>query len=105
MNMEVYQDGERLDLETISITRYENKVFQLGEKLNEIEIYISCVQETEVMNGFPERILDCNSYKIKLEKLNTKKRVGVYFKQNIEYVRRDDLEQNDLHIVICKHWR
>jgi hypothetical protein len=43
MNMEVYQDGERLDLENISITRYENKVFQLGEKLNEIELDYSSI--------------------------------------------------------------
>ena len=43
MNMEVYQDGERLDLENISITRYENKVFQLGEKLNEIELDYSFI--------------------------------------------------------------
>jgi len=35
--MEIYEDGIRLDLENISITRYENKVFQLGEKLNEFE--------------------------------------------------------------------
>lgn len=43
MNMEVYQDGERLDLENISITRYENKVFQLGEQLNEIELDYSSI--------------------------------------------------------------
>ena len=43
MNMEVYQDGERLDLENISITRYENKVFQLGEQLNEIELDFSSI--------------------------------------------------------------
>jgi hypothetical protein len=43
MNMEVYQDGEKLDLENISITRYENKVFQLGEKLNEIELDYSSI--------------------------------------------------------------
>jgi len=41
--MEVYQDGERLDLENISITRYENKVFQLGEQLNEIELDFSSI--------------------------------------------------------------
>jgi hypothetical protein len=43
MNMEVYQDGERLDLENISITRYENKVFQLGEQLNEMELDYSSI--------------------------------------------------------------
>ena len=43
MNMEVYQDGERLDLENISITRYENKVFQLAEQLNEIELDYSSI--------------------------------------------------------------
>ena len=43
MNIEVYQDGERLDLENISITRYENKVFQLGEQLNEIELDFSSI--------------------------------------------------------------
>ena len=43
MNIEVYQDGERLDLENISITRYENKVFQFGEQLNEIELDFSSI--------------------------------------------------------------
>ena len=69
--------------------------------MHAIGTVICSLNSSEVMNGFPERMLDCNGYKIELEKSDIKKRVGVYFRQNIEYIRRDDLEQKDLHIVIC----
>lgn len=45
MKLEVYKDGERLDFENISITRYENKVFQLGEQLQDMKIDFSSIHE------------------------------------------------------------
>jgi hypothetical protein len=45
MKLEIYKDGERLDFENISITRYENKVFQLGEKINDMTIDFSSIHE------------------------------------------------------------
>jgi hypothetical protein len=45
MKLEIYKDGERLDFENISITRYENKVFQLGEQLKDMTIDFSSIHE------------------------------------------------------------
>jgi hypothetical protein len=43
--MEIYKDGERLDLENVSITRYENKIFELGEKFYKTELDFSSIKE------------------------------------------------------------
>lgn len=45
MKIEIYENNERLDFENISITRYENKVFQLGEKLKDMTIDFSSIHE------------------------------------------------------------
>ena len=45
MKIEIYENNERLDFENISITRYENKVFQLGEKIKDITIDFSSIHE------------------------------------------------------------
>jgi hypothetical protein len=45
MKLEIYKDGERLDFENISITRYENKVFQLGEQLKDMTIDFNSIHE------------------------------------------------------------
>ena len=45
MNIEIYENDVRLDFENISITRYENKVFQLGEKIKDITIDFSSIHE------------------------------------------------------------
>ena len=45
MKLEVYKDGEKLDFENISITRYEIKVFQLGEQLKDMTIDFSSIHE------------------------------------------------------------
>ena len=45
MNIEIYENNELLDFENISITRYENKVFQLGEKLKDMTIDFSSIHE------------------------------------------------------------
>ena len=39
--------------------------------------------------------------KLSSKNVQWKKRVGIYFKQNIEYVTWSDLEKKDKHIVIC----
>lgn len=36
MKIEIYRNDELLNIENLSITKLENVVFQLGEKLNEI---------------------------------------------------------------------
>ena len=50
--------------------------------------------------NFPEEILNCNNYNLELEMNNTKKRVGIYVAKSVNYIRRKDLERENLHIVI-----
>ena len=56
--------------------------------------------ETEVPIGFPENLLNCGSYNLELEQNTMKKRVGIYLHKDLNYLRRRDLEKEDLHIVI-----
>ena len=50
--------------------------------------------------GFPENILSSGDCNIELETNTVKKRVGFYIHKNVSYVRRFDLEKENLHIVI-----
>ena len=63
-------------------------------------IDICALQETEILNGFPERILDCDNYTLELESNDVKKRAGFYIRNDVKYTRRKDLELNNTHIVI-----
>ena len=60
---------------------------------------VCCLQKTEIPIGFPENILNCANYNVELELNAVKKRVGIYIHKDISYIRRTDLEENDLHIV------
>ena len=44
-----------------------NKKDLLTNSLNFNQIDVCCLQETEVVKGFPEKILDCNGFKLELE--------------------------------------
>ena len=50
--------------------------------------------------GFPENILNSGDYNTELETNTVKKRVGFYIHKNVSYVKRFDLEKENLHIVI-----
>ena len=66
--------------------------------LNKVDI--CCLQETEISNGFPENILSCGGYKLELEINSSKKRAGIYLRNDLKYKRRNDFEKEDFHIVI-----
>ena len=61
---------------------------------------ICCLQETEIPQGFPQGILNCNDYTIEHEMNEEKIRTGIYIKKGINYTRRTDLELPNLHVVI-----
>ena len=50
--------------------------------------------------GFHENVLNCGGYNIELEQNSVKKRLGIYIQQELNYVRRTDLEKDVNHIVI-----
>lgn len=64
MKIEIYKNGEILNVEDISITKLENTVFQLGEKLNKIGNIDFSVIKTLVGSGillekaFDDQLLD-----------------------------------------------
>ena len=42
------------------------------------------LQETEIVAGFPEQILDCHNFKLELETNDIKKRAGFYIKKDVK---------------------
>ena len=77
-----------------------NKKDTVTRCLNELNIGICCLQETEVTNDMQENLLNCGNYNIELEDNTVKKRAGIYIRSDINYIRRNDLEEQDSHIVI-----
>ena len=77
-----------------------NKKDTVTRYLNELNIGICCLQETEVTNDMQENLLNCGNYNIELEDNTVKKRAGIYIRSDINYIRRNDLEEQDSHIVI-----
>ena len=63
-------------------------------------INICCLQETEIPSGFPQNILNCGGFTIELEINSENKRAGVYISTEVNHTRRNDLEQENMHIVI-----
>ena len=71
------------------------------------DVKICCLQETEIPRNFPEKLLNCGGYggytlepALELELNLDKKSAGIYLKNDIKYIRRNDLEKEDFHIVI-----
>ena len=77
-----------------------NKKDSVIDHLVNNSIDICALQETEIIAGFPERILDCCNFKLELESNEIKKRAGFYIKKDFKYTRRKDLEKDNMHLVI-----
>ena len=68
--------------------------------LEENEIDILCMQETEVMKDINHNELKISGYLMELELNTTKSRVGFYISKSVRYVRRVDLEGSDSNLII-----
>ena len=68
--------------------------------IDEHNIDILCMQETEVYNNLDESLLGINGFFLEMETNDKKKRTGIYINSNIKYTRRKDLESIGLHLVI-----
>ena len=77
-----------------------NKKDIVTNYLNTNGVSVCCLQETEIPQNFPIDILNCNGFNIELEQNEDSMRVGIYIAQNINYVRRNDLEIKGCHVVI-----
>ena len=66
--------------------------------LNNIDI--CCMQETEIDINYPTNILSSKTHEFECEKSTDKRRVGVYINRQLQYTRREDLEETDQHVII-----
>ena len=55
-----------------------NKKDTVTETLNHEGIKVCCIQETEIEQGFPDEVLNCNNFVMELKMNDRKKRVGIY---------------------------
>ena len=77
-----------------------NKKDILTELLRKNNVDICALQETEIPKNFPESVLSCGGFVLELEQNTDKKRVGIYLRNGVKYVRRNDLELENFHIII-----
>ena len=78
----------------------KNKKLLVKKLLEENEIDILCMQETEVMKDIDHNELKISGYSMELEQNSTKSRVGFYISKSVSYVRRFDLEGSDSNLII-----
>ena len=64
------------------------------------KIDICLLQEVEIPSDFPKDILSSKDYKLEVEKSTIKSRCAILIKNDIEYNRRDDLEDDDLCVCV-----
>ena len=77
-----------------------NKKDLVTKTLSRYDISACCVQETEIPLNYPEGDLNCNDYILELERNNQKKSAAIYVRKNVKYVRREDLEKENHHMVV-----
>ena len=77
-----------------------NKKNVIKQMLNEHNINILCMQETEIVPNLNCDLLSIPGYYFEAESNDTKIRTGIYIDSGIKYERRKDLEGNGLHLVI-----
>ena len=68
--------------------------------LREERIDICCLQEIEIENNYPLAILTSREFNFEAETNDIKSRTGMYIRNNVNYVRRKDLEGSNNGILI-----
>ena len=78
----------------------KNKKDYVYNETKQNEIDICLLQEVEIETGFNEELLTAKDYVIEVENNAKKSRTAIILKDNIDYIRRRDLELCDYGIVI-----
>ena len=93
-------------MSTIKIGTW-NLCLGLGSKKELVQRYIQennldvcCVQETEIDKNFNEELLTFPGYSLEVEKNGIKRRVAIYVRNTLNYRRRVELEGTNRHLVI-----
>jgi exonuclease III len=77
-----------------------NKKDIVYEELKQKEIDICLLQEVEIKKDYDKELLSSRHYKIEVENNDIKARSAIIIKDNIEYKRRQDLEEINMGIVV-----
>ena len=77
-----------------------NKKFLIKKLLEENEIDVLSMQETEIIDDLNPDELRITNYSLELERNSVKARVGFYVSRSVNYVRRQDLEGVDSNLII-----
>ena len=77
-----------------------NKKDLVLDELRKKDISVCCLQEVEITKDFPVINLTSRDYNIEVETNNVKSRTAIYIKTGIEYVRKKDIEESDLGVVV-----
>ena len=78
----------------------QNKKDIVLDVLQENNIDLCCLQETEIEKNYPTNILSSVNYELEVENNDTKRRVALYINRKVNYTRRTELEEENTHIVI-----
>ena len=77
-----------------------NKKDAVKKLIQDNEIDILCMQETEIEANYPCHLLAFKGYNYESEKNDLKSRCGIYVSEKISYVRRTDIEIVNKHIIV-----
>ena len=64
------------------------------------DIDVLCLQETEIEYNFDHNLMSFANFNYESESNDKRSRVGCYVSSKLNYVRRQDLEEPNLHIII-----
>ena len=77
-----------------------NKKEEVKRLIIENEIDILCLQETEIPSNYPTSLLTFSGFNFECESNDLKSRCGIYIANNISYVRRNNIEINNIHVMV-----
>ena len=77
-----------------------NKKEAVKQLIHENNISVLCVQEAEIPVNFDTNLLTFKGYSFENENNLCKSRCGIFVSNEISYVRMNDLELPDMHVVI-----
>ena len=94
-------DSKKIKIATLNLCLgLKNKKDEVKRLIKENEIDILCLQETEIISNYPVQLLSFGGFNYESESNNVKSRCGIYISNEINYVRRSDIEIANMHIIV-----
>ena len=94
-------DSKKIKIATLNLCLgLKNKKDEVKRLIKENEIDILCLQETEISSNYPTQLLSFGGFNYESECNNVKSRCGIYISNEINYVRRSDVEIANMHIIV-----